>query len=128
MPADFTKPISPAPYLTVNNAHRESMKIRYFCHRSREGSRRTSALYGGTHSACAFGTAHGSPPVPNESPVRKVCTPEKAILSHVTRLPSFGFCAGASVHGTDAAMVLNKRDDVLFVLAELAWCHRQACD
>ena len=95
------------------------MKIRDFHHTSREGSRRCSALHG-THSACATGTADRSPPVPIEDPVQKSCTAEECCVH--------SFCAGASVHDTDVAMMEDEHDIALFVLAELAWYHRQACE
>jgi hypothetical protein len=34
----------------------------------------------------------------------------------------------ASVHDTDVAMMEDEHDIALFVLAELAWYHRQACE
>ena len=33
----------------------------------------------------------------------------------------------AGVHATDVAMMEDEHDIALFVLAELAWYHRQAC-
>ena len=33
-----------------------------------------------------------------------------------------------SVHDTDVAMMEDEHDIALLVLAELAWCHRQACE
>ena len=73
----------------------------------------------GMHPACARSTADRSPPVPIEDPVRKSCTAEELCV------PSF--CAGASVHDTDVAMMEDEHDIALFVLAEVAWYHRQAC-
>ena len=76
----------------------------------------------GTHPACATGTADRSPPVPVEGPVQKSFTSEECCVH--------SFCAGASVHDTDVAMMedVDEHDIALFVLAELAWYHRQACE
>ena len=85
--------------------------------RSREGSRRASASHG-TRPAIATRTAHGSPPVPVEGPMRKYCTAEDCRAHSV--------CAGASAHNIDAAMMEDERGNALFVLAGLGWCPRQA--
>ena len=82
-------------------------------------ARRLAPLLG-THSACVTGTADRSPPVPVEGPVQKAFTSEECCVH--------SFCAGASVHDTDVAMMEDEHDIALFVLAELAWYHRQACE
>ena len=61
-----------------------------------------------------------SPPVPIEDPVRKACIAEELWV--------LLFCTGASVHDTDVAMMDDEHDIALFVLAELAWYRRQACE
>ena len=58
--------------------------------------------------------------MPVEGPVQKAFTSEECCVH--------SFCAGASVHDTDVAMMEDEHDIALFVLAELAWCHRQACE
>jgi hypothetical protein len=73
-----------------------------------------------TLPACAFGTAHGSPPVPTEGPMRKACTAEDCRVHSA--------CAGSerSQHrrGDDG----GREGDARFVVAALDWSPRQACE
>ena len=62
-----------------------------------------------------------SPPVPVEGPVQKTFTSEECCVHD-------SFCAGASVHDTDVAIMKDEHGIALFVLAKLAWYHRQACE
>ena len=78
------------------------------------------AWHAQAHSACVTGTADRSSLVPVEGPVQKACTSEECCVH--------SFCAGASVHDTDVAMMEDEHDIALFVLAELAWYHRQTCE
>ena len=60
------------------------------------------------------------------SPLKTPCEKLEAPLNTAVTVRSF-VCTVASVHDTDVAVMENEHDIALFVLAELAWYHRQAC-